>query len=483
MDAEATLAQTGWTQPALFAIEYALAELWQSWGIRPSVVLGHSVGEYVAACVAGVFSLEQALTLIAERARLMEQLPAAGVMIAVPLGEAPIARAVADAGAAVSIAAVNGPDQTVISGTAEGVAAVLEELGAAAAGAQPLKVSHAFHSALVDPMLDAFERAAARVTYAPPRIPVVSNVTGLVVEGRDTLDAPYRRRHTRATVRFADALETARAMGCRVLLEVGPQSVLATLAGRTEHRSGALCLASLRRRGDDWQQILSALAAMHVAGVPVDWAGFDRQAPRRKLRIPTYPFQHERHWIALPPRASGAPAGRDRVHPLLGVRLSSPRLQELVFERELDAGSISSIAQHRIFDRTVVPAAAYLEMALAAGHQQTGAGSLDVREFVIREALMLDDTPRTVQTIVVPGDDGEVQIVSRRSGTIADEAWTIHATGRLHRGATTPVHSTGTPVLPSDATTPTDADGYYARLRQAGVDYGPAFRGLGDPAG
>ena len=207
-----------------------MAELWRSWGVRPDGVLGHSVGEYVAATVAGVFSLEDALTLVAARGRLMQALPAGGAMAAVFAGEAEVRAAVA--GTAVAIAAVNGPRNTVIAGPAAAVAAVAAQLAAAQVTAKPLQVSHAFHSALMEPMLAEFAAVAARVRYQRPKLPLVSNVTGQVVSGDEVSQAAYWVRHVRATVRFAAGVQALQTLGCTTYLEVGPQPVLTGMGRR-----------------------------------------------------------------------------------------------------------------------------------------------------------------------------------------------------------------------------------------------------------
>ncbi|MCP4082281.1 MAG: acyltransferase domain-containing protein, partial [Planctomycetaceae bacterium] len=195
--------QTAYTQPALFALEYALAELWQSWGIRPDVVLGHSVGEYVAACVAGVFSLEEALQLIATRGKLMQALPVGGAMVAVMAAEKQVHPFVAEHADTVSIAAINGPQNTVMSGDGATIEAIVEALQAAEIRTLPLQVSHAFHSPLMAPMLAEFERAAAQVSYHKPHMPIISNVTGERA-GEEMADAAYWLEHVLAPVRFAN---------------------------------------------------------------------------------------------------------------------------------------------------------------------------------------------------------------------------------------------------------------------------------------
>ena len=299
---------TAYAQPAIFAIEYALAELWRSWGVQPSAVIGHSIGEFAAACVAGAIGLEDALRLVAARGRLMQQLPAGGAMAAVMADEARVREAIAPFADRVAIAALNGPANTVISGEGAAVTQVLEALAAKQITAQRLVVSHAFHSPLMDPMLYAFERVAAGIAYSTPRIPFVSNVTGTLAGAGFTFDAAYWRRHARGAVRFADGLAALHARGDRVFLEIGPTPTLSGMGRRLLDGDDVAWLASLRKGRDDWQQILEAAGGLFVRGVAVDWAAFDAPYQRRRTLLPTYPFQRERYWVQVAPAVPAAAA-------------------------------------------------------------------------------------------------------------------------------------------------------------------------------
>ena len=296
---EGLLGETAYTQPALFALEYALASLWRSWGIEPSWVMGHSVGEYTAACVAGVFSLEDGLALIAERGRLMQALPVRGAMAAVFAAEERVVQAIAPHGGDVSIAAVNGPASVVISGTAEGVGAVRTALEALGVRSRALDVSHAFHSALMDPVREEFSRAAERVARSRPRLGLISNVTGGSA-GLEVTEADYWWRHLRQPVRFTEGMATLLEQGCAAFIEIGPAPTLLGMGQRCLAEGDRLWLPSLRRGRDDWSQIVESLGSLYVRGAEVDWEGFDRDYPRRKVALPTYPFQRERYWVEEP---------------------------------------------------------------------------------------------------------------------------------------------------------------------------------------
>ena len=301
--------ETAYTQPALFALEVALAELWRSWGVEPAAVIGHSVGEYVAACVAGVFSLEDGLTLIAERARLMQALPRGGAMAAVFTDEERVRAALAPHAARAAIAAVNGPADVVISGAEDAVAEVVLALSGVGVRTKPLAVSHAFHSPLMDPVLDAFERAASRVRYAEPRIPLLSNLTGRRAEGDQARHASYWRRHLREPVRFADGIRAMDELGCDVFLEIGPHPVLCASGRRCLPDGQGTWLPSLRKGRDDWHQMLASLGGLYVKGALLDSAALDRGRPRRRVPLPTYPFQRVRCWVDAGARRAGVAPG------------------------------------------------------------------------------------------------------------------------------------------------------------------------------
>jgi acyl transferase domain-containing protein/acyl carrier protein len=292
------LNDTAFTQPALFALEYSLAQLWRSWGVTPDVVLGHSLGEYVAACVAGCFSLEDGLTLVAARARLMQALPRGGAMVSVQTTEDRVVAKIRPYATTVSIAAVNGPASIVISGQGEHVRAVQAELEREGVHCVELQVSHAFHSPLMEPMLAEFEAVARQVTFRAPEIALISNVTGEVA-GAELTTAAYWVRHIRDAVRFQASMETLVRRGCATFVEVGPEATLLSLAKRGLPGSEIEFLPSLRRAKPDWEQMLDTVARLHVRGVAVDWQGFDAGRDRRRVEVPNSAFDRRRYWVAL----------------------------------------------------------------------------------------------------------------------------------------------------------------------------------------
>jgi acyl transferase domain-containing protein/acyl carrier protein len=294
---ENLLNETAYTQPALFALEYALAQLWLSWGIKPSALMGHSVGEYVAATIAGVFSLEDGLKLIAHRGQLMQALPRIGAMVAVMADEATVRKAIAPEGEKVALAAINGPQSVVISGETAAIDKIVFQLNSRGVKTKQLQVSHAFHSPLMEPMLAEFERVAGEITYALPRIELISNLSGELAS--EAIATPqYWVAHVRQPVKFASSIEFLARQKYQIYLEIGAKPTLSGM-GRTVIENSELVqwLPSLRPGREDWQQLLESLATLYVRGAAVDWSGFDRDYARRRVDLPTYPFQRQRYWV------------------------------------------------------------------------------------------------------------------------------------------------------------------------------------------
>ena len=303
-EAKARLQQTSVAQPALFLVEYALARLWMKWGLFPEAMLGHSIGEYVAACLAGVMSLEDALTLVAERGRLM-QIPGGG-MLAVALDGDRIA---ADLTAGLSIAAYNAPSLCVVSGPDAELTAFQQRLALAGVQSQRLHTAHAFHSGMMDAALSPFGKAVARLSLRAPQIPYLSNVTGTWITEQEAMDPAYWVRHLRETVRFSRGLTHLLDDPNRILLEVGPGDSLATIT--RQHRAGGYTIVSSlrhpRHQGPDTEVLLGALGRLWTAGASVDWGGVNEGRLRRRVALPTYPFERQRYWVTPKPSARAEP--------------------------------------------------------------------------------------------------------------------------------------------------------------------------------
>ncbi|MDJ0897245.1 MAG: type I polyketide synthase [Xenococcus sp. MO_188.B8] len=325
--------QTAYTQPALFAIEYALTQLWQSWGIQPDVVMGHSVGEYVAATISGVFSLEDGLKLIAHRSRLMQQLPDGGEMVAVMASEEKVNQLIAPYRDKVVIAAINGPQSVVISGASEAVGIVKEIFEEAGIKIKKLQVSHAFHSPLMEPILADFEVVANQITYHQPQIPLISNITGTKADETIAI-ASYWVNHVRQPVKFAQSMETLHQAGYEIFLEIGPKPILLGMGRRCLPGDVGIWLPSLRPGQADWQQMLQSLTELYVQGVKVDWSGFEQDYARSKVVLPTYPFQRQRYWVEV----------SENGHQKAGT-LSLQKAQTPIFNL-LNQGNSEQLAQH-----------------------------------------------------------------------------------------------------------------------------------------
>jgi acyl transferase domain-containing protein/acyl carrier protein len=347
------LNETAYTQAAVFALEWSLVELWRSWGVEPRGVIGHSVGEYLAACVAGVFGLEDALTLVAARGRLMQALPRNGAMAALRCREDVALAALERFASEASIAAVNGPEDVVVSGRRQVVERVCAELAARGVSAQLLNVSHAFHSPLMEPMLDEFEALAQRLTYRSPSLELISNVTGKRA-GEDVRLASYWRRHVRQGVRFWEGLQTLRSEGYSKFLELGPAPVLTAL-GRRQAVDGETWAWSLRRNRGDWSQMLESLGCLYVKGASVNWTGFDVGRNRRRVALPTYAFERRRFWFkpgAVKRVDIGAPAHgqdgdvRDWLYELEWLPSEPQGVREMLAGTWLLLGDVSGVAEH-----------------------------------------------------------------------------------------------------------------------------------------
>jgi epothilone polyketide synthase D len=472
------LDETLYTQPALFAVEFALSELWRSWGVEPVAVIGHSVGEYVAAVVAGALSPEDGLRLLAQRASLMHSLPRGGEMASIAASEERVARAVAPYASELSIAAVNGPESVVIAGASARVREVLAGFEGQGVRVKLLTVSHAFHSPLMEPMLAQLEQAVGSAIFSRPKIRFISNLTGALVSGDELSEPAYWRRHARGCVRFADGVKTLLSLGVSDFLEVGPQPVLLSMASDCVADGQQLRgLASMRRERDEQEQLLESVGALFVRGVPVNWRAFAARPPLRLSEIPTYPFQRERFWVS--PAKSRAGEGVGDLNPLVGRRLDTAG-REVVYEATYDAKTYPLLAGHRVYGPVVVPGAAHLARLLAVSSDVTGSGSCVVRDLSFARPIVLgSDGMRTrrVQLVFSPEAEGgfAFQICSRDPAPSDKGEWTEHGTGTL-RAETSPSSASGLgreEILSRCAEMPLEL--YQSTLAEAGFTYGPEF--------
>ena len=474
-----------YTQPMLFALEYALATLWRAWGIEPDIVLGHSVGEYAAACIAGAMSLEDGLKLVATRGRLMEELPESGAMAAVFADEARVAAVIAPYTGQVAIAVINSPTNIVISGVRQTVEAVLAELQAEGVKSRRLAVAQASHSPLIEPILDEFERTARQVQFYPPRLPLVSNVTGQLFEPGEIPDAHYWRRHLRQTVQFAAGISLLHDRGYKVFLEMGPAPTLLGIGQRClPEETSSVWLPSLRQGRSDWQQMLESLGNLYVHGAGVNWRGFEQGYTRRRVVLPTYPFQRKRYWLDTEAGSSGVQPLNAGSHPLLGYRLRSAG-KEIIFETRLSIDTHPFLADHRIRGTVVLPATAYIEMAQAAAQTTLGTVPFNLEDMIVHKPLFLPEgKARILQLVLVQQEDSAAsfQIASLEEGKSdrATETWSIHATGIVRAALTTELifSSPSLEELRRRCQELISADKHYEELSSLGLEFGPAFQGV-----
>ncbi|MCW5313076.1 SDR family NAD(P)-dependent oxidoreductase [Nostoc sp. KVJ3] len=409
VEEESLLDRTVYEQPAIFALGYAIAQVWQSWGIKPDVVMGHGVGEYVAACVAGVFSLEDGLKLVATQGRLMQQLASGGVA--------------------------------------------------------------------------EFEQVACQVNYAQPRIKFISSITGAIATSEVTTPE-YWCRHILSPVNFAVGMATLAQQGYEVFLECSPKPVLLDIGRECFPLERGTWLPSLGNGQEDWQQMLSSLGELYVRGAKVDWHGLECNHHRRKVVLPTYPFQRQNYWIETKPTSPKPLSRYEFSHPLLGRKLQVARIQEIVFESCLSSENPSYLGDHRVFGQMILPGAVYLEMAIAAGAAVFQSDCVVLENVAIEQPLIFSSGQnQTLQLILTPnaGQSYHFEICSlNRSPAAQESSWIIHATGT---------------VLPGQAAFPTvdlatwsnrvesalevvESENFYQRSQQQGMEYGSYFQAL-----
>jgi acyl transferase domain-containing protein len=467
------LEQTAYTQPALFAIEWSLAQLWKSWGIEPDVVLGHSVGEYVALCVAGVWTIEDGLRLIAERGRLMQRLGPGWGMAAVQSAPEKTEEILRGLDGAVSIAARNAPANTVLSGPLKELADAEKRLASAGIKSVRLPVSHGFHSGQMEQAARDFAQLAQAVETHQPKCRIVSSVTGKFTDTDELRQPEYWRRQVRDAVEFQAGITTLGGAGYDVFLEIGPSPVLCGLGKQCVGAEGHIWAPSIRRERGAWEQILESLAQLYVGGAEVNWSAFDAPYVRRRVSLPTYPFERQRCWFA--DKLAPKPKLQTAAHPLLGTRFVVAGTPEtFVWESEISTASLPYLEDHCVQGTAIFPATAYIEMITAAAYETYGDVPIEISEIEYRKPLFLNhgDTVR-LQLSFSPAD-GSVRVHARSDSS---KSWTLCAKGRVKTAE--PVGGTAPPKdFEAWSEGRVSGDEFYTAFNQRGNLWGPSFQGM-----
>ncbi|WP_328407813.1 type I polyketide synthase [Nocardia sp. NBC_00403] len=481
-DPEGVLDRMAWMQPALFAFEVAMFRLLESFGVTPDVVAGHSLGELVAAYVAGVWSLADACALVAARGRLMGAAPSGGAMHAAAISEAEAEEMLVGYADRVSLAAVNGPESVVFSGFADAVDEIQRRLTDAGRKNSRLRISHASHSVVMEPILDEFRAVAAGLTYREPLLPIVSNVSGERA-GAKVLDPEYWVTHVRSCVRFAPGIDSLVESGVRRFVEVGPDAVLTAmarecLAERPEIEVKSVVLASSRRKVDETVGFVTCLAHAHAVGMPADLRRLFAGRTADRIELPTYAFQHQRYWLQPSDDVVAGSFG----HPLLTNAVPLAGKDEWLFSGRVSLRTQLWIADHAVFGSVLLPGTAFVELALAAGARL----NVDAVEELLLEAplLLAGGTEVDLQLSVEAPDDESRRafaIYSRSEVAEADSAdaepWVLHARGVL-TAADEIAPTWDERTWPPSGAEPSDDGSLYDRLAQRGFDYGPVFQGV-----
>jgi pimaricinolide synthase PimS1 len=472
------LDHTTYAQPALFATEVALYRLLESRGLTPDLLAGHSVGEIAAAHVGGVVSLAGAAELVAARGALMGGLPEGGAMVAIEATEAEALESIAGEERQLSLAAVNSPRSCVISGAEEAVERVASHWREQGRKTKRLSVSHAFHSPLMEPMLEQFAEVAKGLDLGAPRIPVVSCLTGEQLTPEQATDPSFWTAHVREPVRFAAAVETLAAEGAAPYLELGPDPVLCAMASEClGEEDDTPCVPTLRGGRAEPETLIGALATAHVAGARVDWEAFFAGSAAGAVPLPTYSFQRERFWLAHKGRASDpASLGQDALdHPFLAAAMEDTEGEGVAFSGRLSLAEHPWLAAHAAMGTALLPGTAFLELALFAGEQ---VGTPTVEGLTLQAPLVLAEEGAVRLRVSVSGPDQqgrrEVSVHSRPE--TAGAQWIRNAAGTL--SADSRALPDALPEWPPQGAEAIEVDALRARLTEAGLEYGPAFLGL-----
>jgi acyl transferase domain-containing protein/surfactin synthase thioesterase subunit/acyl carrier protein len=467
--------RTDYAQPALLAVEYALTELLRSWGIVPDAVIGHSLGEIAAACAADVMTLKDAMRLATARGALMHRLPSGGAMASI-MAEEPVVRSlIARIAPEITVAAMNGPLNTVVSGDRDALGKLSEELERQDITYRELRISNGFHSPRTEPILDELENVAGEIKHNPPKLPLISNLTGEIMSAAP--DKSYWRRHLREAVRFGDGMLALARLDCRTFLEIGPHPVLLPLAQPCLGAKGksAAWIATLNRQKPDAESIGEMLAALYRAGHNINWTAVHADSSLRRIPLPTYPFQRKRHWIEDNTSHAQTPGNStEQPHPLLGKLINSTT-KELSYEARYGVQHAGYFSDHRVEGAVVLPTAAELEAATAVGRLHFGTPRVSFDSAMHHQAMSFaNGEDRLVRVSVTPMKFDRASFTLASTAAEGSENWQTHMTGTLRRAD---VPFSAQEVRARCQQTLSVAN-LYERMGKLGLDYGPHFRGI-----
>jgi len=434
--------ETTYTQPALFAVEYALGKLWMSWGVVPELMMGHSAGEYVAACLAGVFSLQDGLKLTAERGRLMQTLTGDGEMYTVFDKEENVAIAIREFADPddVSVASINSPFKTVISGKKDQIIKLLPHFDSKQIEYKKINVSIASHSSLMESMIEAFRKVCNEVKYSKAVIPVVSNITAEIVTDKMS-NADYWCEHIMSSVRFSDSIKECVKSGIDTFIDLGPMPTSISMAQETIQNAEIKWLASIKKNFTIWETLLQGLGELFVNGYEIDFKNSDKEFSHNKISLPTYPFQKQRYWIEDLKKKINTGKENFNKKPgssLLGKRLSVASGKEIIFSSYLSLNDPSFIKEHGIYGKPVFPTTAYAELAIEAGIEIFKTDRITIEDLLLHKALLFEeDAVYNIQIVLTEKED-KIYKFEIYSSVVNDDSnvqieWRLNVSGKLFK--------------------------------------------------
>lgn len=463
--------QTQYTQAGLFVLEYALCQLWKSWGLEPDVLVGHSVGEIVAATVAGIFSLEDGVKLIAARGKFMQSLPQSGLMLSVQCSDETI-KTYLKTCKAVSIAAVNSPNQVVISGDEQEINTIIQQLDQDGLKSKKLQTSHAFHSPLMEPILNAFQQVTENITYQQPVYQIISNVSGQL-GGQEMMTTEYWTTHIREAVLFKQGLQTVLDMDVNAFVEIGPHPILTAMALHTvdDTAEQAIWISSLNRKTDATSTLLKALSQWYEAGGTVNWEQVYQGKETPRIALPTYPFQRKRYWSVAKPQAGSPQSTHTGTYPLAGNQIDSPTANAMHFILPISKGHQSYLYDHVVFDHVVVPGAFYVSVMQAIATDVMASTQVAIQDIEFKRPLVLQGNSQLHVILHQEKKGYQVRLYSKNNNE-----WLEHASGFITNEEPQASKTSDIQKLRSSAQPTSVIESLVKELQDVEINWGPQWQ-------